>query len=90
MKNPMGKEPPEIVKIVKFSRNNELLEGKVLDTKIEFQSRPQKTVYTVLEDEELGSIVQFKIPRICHATSRATSPKKDLQSPHIADVFAFT
>jgi hypothetical protein len=36
MKNPFGKEPPELVKNVKFSRNNELLEGKELNTKVEF------------------------------------------------------
>jgi len=37
MKNPFGVEPVvEVKKIVKFSRNNELLEGKALDTKVEF------------------------------------------------------
>jgi len=34
IKNPFGKEPPELIKNVKFNCNNEILEGKELNTKV--------------------------------------------------------
>ena len=64
MKNPFGKlqDSAEVKQIVKFNRNNNLLEG---GPPHEMRSRPQSTVMRTLRDEELGSLMQFKVQRFC-------------------------
>jgi hypothetical protein len=80
MKNPTGIEPKvEQSRRANFNRNAKTVETN--KPPIEFKCRPQTTIKRTLKDEDLGSLLAFKVQRPCRGSpahrSRTPSPSPD-------------